>query len=301
MRSRAAIKSGSCTTYTAPALPLSVSSTSSISSARRTSRVMISESSVRAAAFTAAISAPPPGALAILTSTARLRRSGMTSRNNSNRLPARSRDWFDSPVTLLPGRARLATMPVPTGSGASMKTIGTADVMCFAAGAAAPDVTMTSTLCRTSPSDRFRSAQYRPPPTEPRMLSYGPRSNRVRAVAAKRRDPRAPSRRCARAQEPDSRQLRRLLRAGQERPCARRATNNADKLPTPHACPSFDIHPIGSTSSLCEGDVRFGSNNELAHRSKNLRHSTTSSASASTVGGISRLIDFAVLRLSTNK
>src|SRR5260370_30755372 len=30
-------------------------------------------------------------------------------------------------------------------------------------------------------------------------------------------------------------------------------------------------------------------------------HSTTSSASASTVGGISRLIDFAVLRLSTNK
>ena len=79
---------------------------------------------MRAAAVAARTSAPPPGALATLTSTARLRRPGTTSRNNSNRLPTRSRDWFERPVTLLPGRERLATMPVPTGSFANMKTIG---------------------------------------------------------------------------------------------------------------------------------------------------------------------------------
>ena len=61
------------------------------------------------------------------------RRPGMTSRKSSSRLPARSVDWSDRPVTLPPGRARLATRPVPTGSPPSAKTIGMTDVACFAA------------------------------------------------------------------------------------------------------------------------------------------------------------------------
>jgi len=49
-----------------------------------------------------------------------------------------------------PGRARLATMPVPIGSLATVNTMGMVDVTCFAAGMASPDVTMTSTLSPTS-------------------------------------------------------------------------------------------------------------------------------------------------------
>ena len=45
----------------------------------------------------------------------------------------------------------------------------------------------------------------------------------------------------------------------------------------------------------------FCANKRLMHRSNLTVYSITSSASASTVGGISRLMDFAVLRLSTNK
>src|SRR5215831_16472771 len=41
------------------------------------------------------------------------RRPGTTSRKSSSRLAARSAAWFDRPVTLPPGRARLATRPVP--------------------------------------------------------------------------------------------------------------------------------------------------------------------------------------------
>ena len=36
-------------------------------------------------------------------------------------------------MTLPPGRAKLATRPVPTGSAADAKTIGMTDVACFAA------------------------------------------------------------------------------------------------------------------------------------------------------------------------
>ena len=55
-----------------------------------------------------------------------------------------------NPVTLPPGRAKLAIMPVPTGSLATANTMGMTDVTCFAAGTASPDVTMTSTLSRTN-------------------------------------------------------------------------------------------------------------------------------------------------------
>ena len=84
------------------------------------------------------------------------RRALTTSRKSSSRLPAISPNSFDRPVTLPPGRARLATRPVPTGSPAVPKTIGMTDVACFdAMTAAVPAVTMTSTLSWTT-QPRFR-------------------------------------------------------------------------------------------------------------------------------------------------
>src|SRR5262245_39399732 len=74
--------------------------------------------------------------------TANRRRLGRTSRKSSNRLPVRSVAWSDRPVTLPPGRARLATRPPPTGSLAAAKMIGIADVAAFAARVALPGVTL---------------------------------------------------------------------------------------------------------------------------------------------------------------
>jgi len=74
----------------------------------------------------------------------------MTSRKSSSRLPARSGAWLDSPVTLPPGRARLATRPPPTGSFANAKTIGMTGVTRFKAATTLPTVTMTSAFSRTN-------------------------------------------------------------------------------------------------------------------------------------------------------
>ena len=66
-------------------------------------------------------------------------------------MPAISGDKSDRPVTLPPGRARLATRPLPTGSVTVTKTIGMTAVACLAAmTTGVPDVTMTSTLSRTN-------------------------------------------------------------------------------------------------------------------------------------------------------
>src|SRR6266496_2736605 len=53
---------------------------------------------------------------------------GKTSRKISSRLAARSAARFDRPVTFAPGRASEATIPVPTGSPATGKTIGMTEV-----------------------------------------------------------------------------------------------------------------------------------------------------------------------------
>ena len=55
------------------------------------------------------------------------------------------------PVTLPPGRARLATNPLPTGSGSCLMTMGIVLVASLAAWVTvAPPVTMRSTLRRTN-------------------------------------------------------------------------------------------------------------------------------------------------------
>ena len=54
---------------------------------------------------------------------------------------------FDTPVMLKPGRARLFAKPLPTGSNAATKTIGTVEVRLRAASIAVVCVaTITSTL-----------------------------------------------------------------------------------------------------------------------------------------------------------
>jgi hypothetical protein len=59
-------------------------------------------------------------------------------------------DWPDRPVMLPPGRARLVTYPLPTGSFANENMIGMVDVACLTAGTAPPPVTMTLTFNATS-------------------------------------------------------------------------------------------------------------------------------------------------------
>src|SRR5262245_8904063 len=106
--------------------------------------------SVRAVAWASPISNTEAG-LPTLATIANRRRSGTTSRKSSRRLPTVSDIWFARPVTLLPGRARLATRPVPTGSDSGAPTIGMTAVACFAARVAGvATVTMTSTLIRTN-------------------------------------------------------------------------------------------------------------------------------------------------------
>src|SRR5262245_13962622 len=65
--------------------------------------------------------------------TARRRRPGTSSCRSPTRLPGRSVSWVDRPVTLPPGRPRLATRPLLIGSFMSAKAIGMLDVACLAA------------------------------------------------------------------------------------------------------------------------------------------------------------------------
>jgi len=121
-----------------------------ISSARRISIAATSSPSEPAAARTLPISCTVR-ALSTLAIIANWRRPGTSSRKRSSRLPIRSVERIDRPVTLPPGRARLATRPVSTGSPAAPNTIGIAVVARFnAMTVAVPDVTMTSTLSWTN-------------------------------------------------------------------------------------------------------------------------------------------------------
>ena len=162
------------------------------------------------------------------------RRPGTTSRNSSSRLPARSVARVDRPVTLPPGRARLATRPVPTGSPATANTIGMADVACFAATTfAVPAVTMTSTLSRTNSAANSAKRSLRPSAQRYSIATVRPSiqpSSRNRCTKAAAHWLSADAVLCA--QESDGRQLRQLLRARRERP-RRRAAEQRDEIAPP--------------------------------------------------------------------
>jgi hypothetical protein len=90
-------------------------------------------------------------------------------------LPVRSVARVDIPVTLPPGRARLPTRPVPTGSPAAANTIGMTDVACFAATTfAVPDVTMTSTLSWTNSAANSAERSLRPSPHRYSIVTVRP-------------------------------------------------------------------------------------------------------------------------------
>ena len=75
---------------------------------------------------------------------------GSASRNNSSYLASRSGASVESPVMLPPGRARLTTNPLRTGSGSAAMTIGIVAVASRAARMVRPRATMTCTGMRTS-------------------------------------------------------------------------------------------------------------------------------------------------------
>ena len=75
---------------------------------------------------------------------------GSASLSTSGLLLFSSLVRLENPVTLPPGRARLATRPAPTGSGTFVITMGMVVVALFAANAGGVDVaTIISTLRRT--------------------------------------------------------------------------------------------------------------------------------------------------------
>jgi hypothetical protein len=72
---------------------------------------------------------------------------GTTALSSSRRFVTRPLASVLTPVMFPPGRARLATSPLPTGSATNVMTMGTVVVAYFAARAAGVlDVTMMSTL-----------------------------------------------------------------------------------------------------------------------------------------------------------
>src|SRR5829696_6688261 len=86
-----------------------------------------------------------------LRSTARRSTLGTASRRTSRSLPLRSRERLLTPVTLPPGRAKLATTPDPTGSATPTMMIGSVDVARRAAvTAGVPQARIRSTLSRGS-------------------------------------------------------------------------------------------------------------------------------------------------------
>src|SRR5262249_53114646 len=129
------------------------------------------------------------------------RRAGMASRKSSRRLPASSGDVIDKPVTLPPGRARLATRPLPRGSAIVANTIGTTERPFFPANHGGPR--------------RDNDIDLEPDKLNPAEFAQPLRKNDDPLACGGRRGP---------AQKPDGWQLSRLLRARRERPCCRRAT-----------------------------------------------------------------------------
>ena len=147
------------------------------------------------------------------------RRLGTTSRKSSSRLPARSVDWIDRPVTLPPGRARLATRPVPTGSSAVAKTIGMTDVACFAASDRGSrrdnDIDLEPDELGRDLGEAL-AASLRPAILDRDGAALDPAE--FAQPLHKSGDPWARGRGCRPDQKPDGRQLCRLLRARRERP-----------------------------------------------------------------------------------
>src|ERR1700730_13828922 len=163
------------------------------------------------------------------------RRAGCSmSRSSCTLLAASSAATDGIPVTFPPGRGRLATSPVPTGSPVSAMTIGISRVACFAARAVGVNqVTMTSTLRRTSSAANSGS------PVEVSSRRSKLKSNVLPldipqiAQPLPKLPPKLFRIDIANDQCADGRHFARLLRACRERPSSRRAAKRADEFSPP--------------------------------------------------------------------
>ena len=100
--------------------------------------------------------------LAAFQRTATREARGRSSWSSSRCFPPRSAAMRLSPVMFPPGRARLATSPLPNGSPAAVMTMGIVAVALLAAmGASVPPAAMTSTLRRTSSAANYGSKSSR--------------------------------------------------------------------------------------------------------------------------------------------
>src|SRR5262249_3878317 len=173
--------------------------------------------------------------LSVSARTANRCKPGTISRRRSGRLPETSGIWLDSPVTLPSGRARLATMPLPTGSPAVANTIGIVDVACFAArgsrsvvGDDDVDLEPNKLVCEIS--------QTLGVPLGPAILDREITALHPAQVANSMHEgggPLALCRRATSAEQSDSRRLR-LLGTRGERPSRRHATKQRDEVPPSH-------------------------------------------------------------------
>jgi hypothetical protein len=113
---------------------------------------------VRTAACTSRVKTSASG-LVELTSTAMRSAPGSSSCRTASRFAVNSVFMLLMPVTLPPGRLRLATRPIWTGQVRPVKTIGIVDVAALAATAAGvlDAATMTATRRRTRSAASCRS------------------------------------------------------------------------------------------------------------------------------------------------
>src|SRR5262249_37968836 len=142
--------------------------------------------------------------------------------------------------------ARLVTRPVPTGSPVAAKTMGMTDVACLAAKTMpVPDVTITSTLRWTNSAAISAARSVRPSVQRYSIAIATLDPAELAQPLYKSGGPLALSRRRGRAQKPDSRQLRWLLRARRERP-RNRAAEQRDELAPFHSITSSARPSSGS-------------------------------------------------------
>ena len=182
------------------------------------SRMMSCSPRVSAAACT---SFAPPRYLDCLgfTSTAIADALGTSSRSSSRRFCPNPASKV-TPVTLPPGRLRLATRPCLTGSLPVTKTIGIVVVAALAASAAPAFATITATGRRTNRPPAPAAGRIALPPSGIRSRRSGPRRSpaSVKALAERGHEVRASA--SDRAVEEADHRHRRLLRAHAKRPRA---------------------------------------------------------------------------------
>ena len=113
---------------------------------------------------------------------------------------------------LPPGRARLVTYSLPTGSFANENMIGMVDVACLTAGTAAPPVTMTLTFNATNSAAISAKRSLRPSGQRITIATLRPCPADFTQSLSKSGKPGKLSRRRAHPEKADSRELARLLR-----------------------------------------------------------------------------------------